>query len=434
MIGVIIFAIVGAVTLVAVLFGLVAARRSRAAIVAMHVFALALIITSWSMGHTELVGRLSLAAAVILETLAWMMFRYDSPRPAMRDRGADALFYAGEAPAVDMGVAAAEYEDSLGVPGDSESSNFAVTDAKYLEPSAFAEHDSPAERGAVSHIDPAQHTDVRAAEAPVRHAESARDEICIRSYALLSRPYHVTLGVLLASVKRGGVRGARLVTAHDDDAPDFIEWGDMKVGLEVSDAPVMTETLAEALAQEDLRDDVKVAIRAHAACIALDVAYDHRTPRPLAVATALRAHAALMEFAPVIAVWWGEGMRLTAAADVGDRAAAVEQDPDAAADACISIRAFELDGDNAGLVLLDTMGLRAFGLPDAQVVAAAESEAIGRAVAGAVASRMLEEGCSLPDGHVYAADDGSSWRVAYRRSAFAPDREVLQLRQERPDA
>jgi len=179
---------------------------------------------------------------------------------------------------------------------------------------------------------------------------------------------------------------------------------------------------------QDWSDQAASAIAGHAAHIAIDVVYDHRATRATAVGAALRAHAALMEFAPVVGVWWDEGMRLLPAADMAAQADAVEVDPAAAPAACISRRRFELDGANTGLVMFDTLGLRAFGLPDGQVVAPLAEAAAAAAAAGEIAAHLFERGCDVPDGAVHALADGSTWHVAYRRSAFAPDREVIQLR------
>ncbi|MCA9256981.1 MAG: DUF4261 domain-containing protein [Phycisphaerales bacterium] len=442
MIWVVLFVILGAMTLVATLYGLIAAWRDRRSLVAMHLVALVLVIVAWGMGHVDFVGRMSLAAAMVLEAIAWLGIRHEAPAQSvvpMRRRGGATPTYSAE-PIYETDIpATAEpiYDDSHPDPAS-------------IEPMAPLDAPEPDEATAiVASPDPAPDAPADVPQAPAGPADppptiippspapslqqraNVGVEICIRTFALLSRPYNVTLSVLLASMKRAGLRQAKLIEPDDENAPSYIQVDALKVGLVVEDAPVPSRTIESALGQTGLDEHSADAIRQHAAHIAVDVAYDTQTLRIDAVLTAMRAQAALMEFAPVIAVVWPEAANIIPAVDAGAYIDAATSDASRVTDICASERRFELDGPNAGLRLLDSIGLAAFGLPDAQVVVAEADEAHGVSALRALSRHLMERGCDLPDGGHHTLDDGSCWRVTYTRSAFDPDREVVQIR---PDA
>jgi len=440
LIWVVLFVILGAMTLVATLYGLIAAWRDRRSLVAMHLVALVLVIVAWGMGHVDFVGRMSLAAAMVLEAIAWLGIRHEAPAQSvvpMRRRGGAIPTYSAE-PIYEADVpATAEpiYDDSHPDPAtiqpmaplDEPEPDETTAMAAPFDPAPDAPDDAPPAPPA----DPAP-TIIPPSPAPsLQQRTNVGVEICIRTFALLSRPYNVTLSVLLASMKRAGLRQAKLIEPDDEHAPSYIQVDDLKVGLVVEDAMVPSRTIESALAQTGLDEHSADAIRQHAAHIAVDVAYDSQTLRIDAVLTAMRAQAALMEFAPVIAVVWPEAANIIPAVDAGAYIDAATSDANRVTDICVSERRFELDGPNAGLRLLDSIGLAAFGLPDAQVVVAEADEAGGVSALRALCRHFVERGCDLPDGGHHTLDDGSYWRVTYTRSAFDPDREVVQIR---PDA
>jgi hypothetical protein len=291
-------------------------------------------------------------------------------------------------------------------------------------------------------VDAPDHTDARADAstipepiesrgAPIaglRHQAHGDTQICVRTLALLSRTYHVTLPVLLASMKRAGLRQARLVVPQEESAPTYIAIGGLKVGLDVFEAPVDRKRVDAAVAQSNLDEADADAVRDHAAHIAIDVAYDQQTARADAVMIAMRAQAGLMEFAPVVAVVWPEAAKVITATDATRYVEAAMSDAGVVTEACASERRFELDGPNAGLLLFDSLGLGAFGLPDAQVVVAETFASQGVDALRELMRHFLLHGCDLPDGGGYRLDDGTNWRVTYTRSAFDPDREVVQVR------
>jgi hypothetical protein len=101
---------------------------------------------------------------------------------------------------------------------------------------------------------------------------------------------------------------------------------------------------------------------------------------------------------------------------------------------CVQRRAFPLPPPNEGLVLLDSLGLAAFGLPDVQIVAAdPPGEVVTTAVADLV-ERFFASECTLTEGSSFEMADQTTWRISLARSAFAPDRRVVQLTTAAPEA
>ncbi len=438
MIWVVLFVILGAVSLVAVLSGLIAAWRSRRALVVMHLVALVLVIVAYAMGHMDLIGRISLAAAMLLEAIAWFGVRHDLPARSIvagSQSGSASPMFAAEAIYESQIPVTAEpiYDDQHPAPAErletDEASVVAQVTDHDADPDSNREAATAVDAGDTSSFisEPASAQLTDPAPSLQKHA-TGDTEICLRTIALLARKYHVTLSVLLASMKRAGIRQARLVEPADGHVPAYIVIDSLKVGLDVFEEPVDRHRVESALAQSGIDGADADAVREHAAYIAIDVAYDQQTARPDAVVIALRAQAALMEFAPVIAVVWPEAANLILASDAADHIDASIEDTGAVTKACVSERRFELDGQNAGLIVFDSLGLGAFGLPDAQVVIAESHECQGVDALRELTRHFLLQGCDLPDGGRHRLGDGSSWRVSYTRSAFDPDREVVQVR------
>lgn len=437
-------------TLVAVLYGLIAAWRDRRALVVMHMIALVLVIVAWSMGHLDLIGRMALILAMLLEAIAWLGIRHDAPAqsvvPQRRATGAVPMFSAEPIYETDVPATAEPiYDDGHPEPTGMEGAEAVYDQESAADRGSVDAHDDsatgPFERLHARSPDVEAHSEpapapvpppVKAPTAPsLRQHANTGVVICVRTIALLSRTYNVTLSVLLASMKRAGLRQARLVEPADESSPSYIDIEGLKVGLVVADEPVDSRRIEAALGQTDLDAESAGAIREHAAHIAVDVAYDRQTARADAVLMAMRAQAALMEFAPVIAVIWPEALNIIPAVDAPACIEAAAADSDAATTICVSERRFELDGKNAGLLLLDSIGLSAFGLPDAQVVVPENESSRGVDALRSLSRHFLLSGCDLPNGGRHEMEDGSQWRVTYTRSAFDPDREVVQIR---PDA
>ncbi|MFQ5501289.1 MAG: DUF4261 domain-containing protein, partial [Phycisphaerae bacterium] len=141
-----------------------------------------------------------------------------------------------------------------------------------------------------------------------------------------------------------------------------------------------------------------------------------------------RAHAALAEFAPALAAIWPTAGRVVPAAELESLRSQANDASEPMAKTCTRLRTFDLDGPAAGMVLCDTLGMIALGLPDIQLVVekGADDDAIQQIVRD-LADRFIESGRDLENGSEIILGDDQTWRVTHTRSAFSPDREVIQI-------
>ena len=138
------------------------------------------------------------------------------------------------------------------------------------------------------------------------------------------------------------------------------------------------------------------------------------------------AHAALSEFAPVLAVLWPEAGRLVPAASLADLCSRLD-DPDALTSSCVNYRVFPLEGSDAGWFVADSVGLHAFGLPDVQVVTEGQPGEAVSAVVYELAGRFFSQGCSVKENDLLTVADGDQWQATRARARFGPDRDVLDV-------
>ena len=402
-----VFVILGALTLVAVLFGMLKSWAGRRSLVFIDLTSLVLVMTAWSLGHQSTIGRVALASAIALEVLAWMV-----------GRDSQDAYDATDDPA--MAVDANGEPVTFGEP---------VDESEFVEDGALGPDDLHA---ATSSTDDETQ--------PMSHGSAASETLeastiglgagarCVRTISLLTRPYHVTPDVFLASLKRSGLRSARLIRSAREQEPTYIEYESVRLGIDVVDAPYDREVVARALARNRATDALRIAGAKHAAHIAVDVAFDHQTPRATALRYIVAAHMALSEFAPVAALLLVEAAVALPAAELAESMRQLDDEARSIAELCVVNRSFQLDEENGGFDLLDTLGLTMFGLPDLQLilrgVATADEAALTR---DALCEQVLREGCHLLHGTDLVDPRDIAWRVSYRRSAFDPDREVVQL-------
>lgn len=124
-----------------------------------------------------------------------------------------------------------------------------------------------------------------------------------------------------------------------------------------------------------------------------------------------------------------------ALAEVGDPVAAVvlmsqqlldvesASDPDLLA---YNVRLFTVAGEE-GVMVMDTLGLDVFGLPDLQVhFRDLDPGLVGRQL-WALAAYVLEHGDVIDDGHTVQGVDDASWRARHEDALVGPPREVIDL-------
>jgi len=403
-----VFVILGALTLVAVLFGMLKSWAGRRSLVFIDLTSLVLVMAAWSLGHQSTLGRVALAAAITLEVLAWMVGRDNQIELTDNEGRADHVVDIHGEPVtygepVDEAELGDEYDgdqdDRAHLPGTSEGS---------------------------LNSSPGTNEQAEALEASM--IGLGQGAVCVRTMALLARPYHLTPDVFLASLKRAGLRAAHIVRSDDESVPTYIAYEGVRFGVDVSETPLDRMVMARVLARESIDGALREACKAHAAYFAVDVAFDHQTPRALVARYLTAAHVALSEFAPVVAMLLTESATVVAAGQLRALLERLNGSPATAAELCVVNRSFKLDEANGGFDLLDTLGLTTFGLPDLQLilrgVATMDEAALTR---DALCERFLNEGCHLLHGTDLVDEREIAWRVSYRRSAFDPDREVVQL-------
>ena len=276
-------------------------------------------------------------------------------------------------------------------------------------------------------VAPGQPLDSEAAPEATGQEVEDRPVFSLTTYVLLRHPCEVSPRVFLASLRRGGQRDARLADPQDAEDDERIEAGDVTLTIRGVDTSCEAEKIEAALPQDASGSEHAVLASAHEAHAVLTLRYDASTPRTHVVRMQHRAHAALTEFLPVVGVLWPKAQRWVPVDDLAPLARMAEAPDPSVVSTCVSYRSFPLDGENAGLVLSDSVGLHAFGLPDVQIVSPRplDDEATGRF--HQLVERFFMSGCDLANDSEFSMGDGDSWRVTYTRSAFAPDREVVQL-------
>lgn len=463
------FPILGALALMAALYGGVSAWEARRSLLALvlHGVAVLLLALAFFRTHETIEGRIGLALAMAVEAAAFWAARArsipvpgveDPPNRAQGERrttSAGPQFQAPQGYAVHAARVAdggsqpdvqGDAEASLAVPPDSGGTTAASTDAP-LEPEPAPVTHMPATAEATPPVHPDQSgaaspdglaTTVSEASPATLNSEGglqgrvdAREESRVprRSFStivLFERPMNLTPTVFLASLRRAGQRDATMSHSSGPDLLAAVEAGTITLRLQSGPGRCAAPELDWAIDTSEEWSEARAVFEHHEAHAVLISEYDPDTPPDAVVRLHHRAHAALMEFASVAAVLWPAAERLDPPNALATMAIQASEAGRSLASTCTTIRRFELDGENAGLVLIDSLGLSAFGLPDVQVIAshppAEETSTIARqAVERLFAARGEVEPIEL------LIDEPDAWRVMRVQSAFAPDREVVQI-------
>jgi hypothetical protein len=247
--------------------------------------------------------------------------------------------------------------------------------------------------------------------------------IAFESICLLTSTWQASAEVFLASLRRSGARDSALLS----DSPARYKIGGQELALHNEPQPLSRKTLEFALTHTFDWPAAEEAVKTHNAYIRFESHLPIDGPRSETVRLHVRAQQALLEFAPVIAVLWPDSGRL-APVEILRSWRPDQLDPCV----CLSFRSFELEGNDAGKTLCDTLGLHALGLHDIEVVVQGEpDESI---------SLMLYEqaGLRLIQGQDFEEDEALSvgthrYKMELTRSTFPPDRPVARLNPEPTD-
>lgn len=246
------------------------------------------------------------------------------------------------------------------------------------------------------------------------------------SVVLLSESRRPAGHIFVASLRRGGERHAQMDEGGDESRLS-VAFGPIRMTLAVQTLP--TAELNAAASQSWDWADAAGAIRACSCGVRVTThvaEFAGETSRERIVRLHCRAHAALAEFLPVIGVNWPSAGRLTS---IGAIQAAIDTADsfELARATCLNFRTFELDGDDAGMFLCDTLGLTAFGLRDAELITRREPDESVSAILYHIAGEMFRRGAVPDDDSTVELDDANRWQVTHGQSHIAPHREVCRL-------
>ncbi len=410
------FISLASITLAASLLGLAAVWTVRRPLAAWHGLAIAFLIVAWFAEHTTLSGRLCLVAAMAVEALAWWASRGNERAnpPTATLSGSP---QSPPTPPRSEPLALPQRPVDVTPPRKPPGNAAAASSDRAAHPPADCVRDSDSSPPPVSLPKPE----------PLR---------LMTTYVLLRAACTVAPAVFLASLRRCGRRDVTLAASEsdgvsgargDDESLCRIVAGDIMLTCNSVPAPVDSVRIKETLARLDDAAPAAEAAGEHVARITVTTTHRIAAARDDAVRLHHHAHAALAEFAPVAASFWPEA-GLLATLDELPHLLAQAKDPTARMSrTCTQLRRFPLEVPNEGMILLDSLGLSAFGLPDIQIIAAdPPDEAVTTALVDLV-ERVFVSGCALENGSSFTMGDQTLWRVSRVRSAFAPDREVVQL-------
>jgi hypothetical protein len=246
------------------------------------------------------------------------------------------------------------------------------------------------------------------------------------SVVLLKEARQVSGQVVVASLRRAGLRDSALVRDDSESQTCELSVGSRRILLHCIPRPVVSDIVEYALAQSWDWPDAAPSVRGHSAQVACRTQIDGGSREEM-----VRLHstvaAALCEFAPVIGVLWPEAGRLIAAAQLMSCAASTTPASLMAA-TCVSFRSFT-DGEGASAKFVcDTAGLSAMGLIDLQVICDTEPGEEISATLYRLAEQMFTTGRKIEPGTKVPGPDGREWSAESCQAKFPPMRPVLELR------
>ena len=236
----------------------------------------------------------------------------------------------------------------------------------------------------------------------------------VTTYVLFRRPYDMVPEIFYASLRRNGRRDATMVDSVASERTTRIQAGPVILELCSIAAPLKMPGLQEVVSE-------------HEAHMILTSAYRTDTPCDQVVRLHHFAHSALAEFAPVLAVLWPSAGRLVWVDDLAGLLSMAAEPDQPMAETCTEIRVLPFDSENGDLIVSDSVGLHAFGLPDVQIVTPGQPSDTAMTALHQLVERLFKSGCDFVDGAEFSLDGGHTWQMTHTRSAIPPDRQVVQI-------
>ncbi|HKQ49448.1 MAG TPA: hypothetical protein VJZ71_15360 [Phycisphaerae bacterium] len=390
------FVILGLVALTSALYGLIFALRARRSCI-WELLEVGLLSVAWFMHHTTIEGWVALVAAFGVEGLRRFRTQRTSATPPV--------------PATEP-VIETSPPDIESPPGP---------------PPIASPHprpvSSPIGRNAAESEPAAPISSAHAMPlpAPVPPPPPAPAIPPLISIALLRSNWHPSPEVFLASLRRGGERGAKLTSS----APIRLNVNDLTLELECAPKPLPRTQINDAAAQSWDWPDAARTVAPHAAHVVFTTRADTGATRDANIRLHCRAQHALAEFAPVIAILWPAAGRLIPAAVLA-KLIATPGDFDLAKATCLNFRTFPLEGPEAGRYLCDTVGFSAFGIADLEVECEGQpTPGLTDAIYRRAQETFESEGEINTDGSTFE-HGGITWRMERGESRFTPDRNVAR--------
>ncbi len=240
---------------------------------------------------------------------------------------------------------------------------------------------------------------------------------------LLERTTTMSGEVFLASLRRSGQRDAKLTEPSEHDSAIRVKAD--RIRLDICSFAEPWQAADESFMPPDTDPDAP--LQTHKAFTSITSVFESTIARDDIIRLHHRAHAALAEFAPAIAAVWPAAGRVVTAAELESLRSQANDASEPMAKTCTRLRSFDLDGPAAGMVLCDTLGLTALGLPDIQLIVEKASDDAIQQIARDLADRFLESGCDLENGSEFILADDRTCRITHTWSAFSPDREAIQF-------
>jgi len=244
--------------------------------------------------------------------------------------------------------------------------------------------------------------------------------------ALLELPSEVVAEVFVASLRRGGERAAELVEGGSGGNAILVRIGVVDLRVESRPGAVSHALLEYAARQSWDWPEAREAVAGHAGYVVLTSEAQAEAAPADVVRLHHQAHAALAEFAPMIAALWPGGGILSPPSALQGLRDLAGGDPSLLT-SFVSFRTFPPEEWDGPEFVSDTAGLHAIGLPDYEVATELAPDDRTSAVLYEIAGRAF----ASPEtaGAESAIDLGElgRWRLERGRSRFPPDRDVLVL-------
>ncbi len=253
-----------------------------------------------------------------------------------------------------------------------------------------------------------------------------RRECPFVTMVLLESPSKVVAEVFVASLRRGGERSAEWIKAGSRGGAIHVRVGEIDLHVENCSGAVSRSLLEYATNQSWDWPEAAEAVAGHTSHIILTSDAGTKVPPADTVRLHHQAHAALAEFAPMIAALWPNGGILSPPSSLQALRDLASDDP-ALLSSFVSFRTFppeEWDGDE---FISDTAGLHAMGLPDYEVATSSEPDDQTSTLLYEMADLAFKSPNTPGTQTEINLGDLGRWRIEQGRSRFPPERDVLVL-------